>query len=222
MNILVVGSKEQANIIKEKISGEHKLLFAGFMSESHLEKAHVVFDFNLDASPENLEQYVNYPDMVVFLNSVNFGLAEQAIYQDEVQCNLFGFNGHPTFIERDLIEVSMYNPEDNRTDLEKAMEDLGFEYQLVDDRVGMVTPRIIAMIINEAYYTVLEGTASRDDIDLGMKLGTNYPMGPFEWANKWGITNVYEVLEALYEDTKEERYKICPLLKKEYLHAMAN
>lgn len=219
MNILVVGSKEQANIIKEKVKGDHEVRFAGFLSEALLEKAHVVFDFNVDASPDNLEQYVNYPGMSVFLNAVNFSLAEQAIYQDAVQCDLFGFNGHPTFIERDLMEVSMYRPED-KMDLEKALKGMGLEYQLVDDRVGMVTPRIIAMIINEAYYTVMEGTANRDDIDLGMKLGTNYPMGPFEWAEKWGIINVYEVLEALFEDTKDERYKICPLLKKEYLYFM--
>ena len=81
----------------------------------------------------------------------------------------------------------------------------------------MVTPRIIFMIINEAYYTVQEGTATREDIDQGMKLGTNYPFGPFEWAEKIGLDNVYETLEAIYEDTKEERYKICPLLKREYL-----
>ncbi len=48
------------------------------------------------------------------------------------------------------------------------------------------------MIINEAFYTVMEGTATREDIDTGMKLGTNYPMGPFEWAVSWGITNIYE------------------------------
>ena len=58
-----------------------------------------------------------------------------------------------------------------------------------------------------------------EDIDQGMKLGTNYPHGPFEWCEKIGIRNVYELLEALYEDTKEERYKICPALKKAYLKA---
>ena len=219
MNIIVVGSKEQADLIKEKVKGDHKLLFSGFLSESHLEKADIVFDFNVEENPENVEQYINYPTMVVFLNSVTFSLAEQAVYQSKVECNLFGFNGHPTFIERDLLEVSMYHQEDSQV-LETVMNNLGLDHQLVDDRVGMVTPRIIAMIINEAYYTVMEGTASRDDIDLGMKLGTNYPMGPFEWVEKWGITNVYEVLEALFEDTKEERYKICPLLKKEYLRAL--
>jgi 3-hydroxybutyryl-CoA dehydrogenase len=73
------------------------------------------------------------------------------------------------------------------------------------------------MIINEAYYTVQEGTASREDIDLAMKLGTNYPYGPFEWCQRIGIKYIFELLTAVYEDTKDERYRICPLLKKEYL-----
>lgn len=219
MNIVVVGTKEQADLIKEKIRSNHNLLFAGFLSESHLEKADVVFDFGVEENSEYVEQYVNYPEMAVFLNAITFSLAEQAVYQSEVQCNLFGFNGHPTFIERELLEVSMYKNGD-KTYLEQLMKVLGLDMELVDDRVGMVTPRIIAMIINEAFYTVMEGTASKEDIDLGMKLGTNYSMGPFERADKWGIINVYEVLEALYEDTKDERYKICPSLKQEYLRAM--
>jgi 3-hydroxybutyryl-CoA dehydrogenase len=76
------------------------------------------------------------------------------------------------------------------------------------------------MIINEAFFTVQEGTASREDIDTGMKLGTAYPKGPFEWMNEVGIENVYLALEAIYNDTKDGRYKICPLLKKEYLQSL--
>jgi len=219
MNIIVVGSKDQADLIRSKIKGNHILLFSGFLSESHVEKADIVFDFSVDENPEALEQYSNYPEKAVFLNAVTFSLAEQAVYQSEIKCKLFGFNGHPTFIERAILEVSMYKGED-RNHLKSLMNELGLANEVVDDRVGMVTPRIIAMIINEAYYTVMEGTATREDIDLGMKLGTNYPMGPFEWVGKWGIHNVYEVLEALFEDTKDERYKICPLLKKEYLSVL--
>jgi 3-hydroxybutyryl-CoA dehydrogenase len=92
------------------------------------------------------------------------------------------------------------------------------DFVVVVDRVGLVTPRVICMIINEAFYTVQEGTASKKDIDIAMKLGTNYPLGPFEWAKKIGIENVYLVLDSVYKDTKDERYKICPLLKKEYLN----
>ncbi len=79
----------------------------------------------------------------------------------------------------------------------------------------MVTPRIICMIINEAYFAIEENVASRNDIDLAMKLGTNYPYGPFEWCDKIGIKNVYELLNAVQMYTKDDRYKICELLKKE-------
>jgi 3-hydroxybutyryl-CoA dehydrogenase len=75
------------------------------------------------------------------------------------------------------------------------------------------------MIINEAYLTVQEGTATREDIDIAMKLGTNYPYGPFEWCEKIGVQNVLAILNAAYADTKDERYKPSALLKKESLLA---
>jgi 3-hydroxybutyryl-CoA dehydrogenase len=81
----------------------------------------------------------------------------------------------------------------------------------------MIKPRVIFMIINEACYTLQEGTASIEDIDKSMKLGTNYPFGPFEWCDKIGVTHVFETLNAIYDDTRDERYKICPLLKHKYL-----
>jgi 3-hydroxybutyryl-CoA dehydrogenase len=114
------------------------------------------------------------------------------------------------------LEVSVLK-EDDTALLKRFCQQLNTEFLLVDDRVGMVTPRIICMIINEAYCTVQEGTASRADIDLAMKLGTNYPFGPFEWCARIGLKNVYELLEAIYEDSKDERYKISALMKKEYL-----
>jgi 3-hydroxybutyryl-CoA dehydrogenase len=73
------------------------------------------------------------------------------------------------------------------------------------------------MVINEAYYTLQEKTATTADIDLAMKLGTNYPYGPFEWAARIGLENIYQLLQAVYADTQDERYRICPLLKKTYL-----
>ena len=64
------------------------------------------------------------------------------------------------------------------------------------------------MIINEAYYTVQEGTASREDIDLGMKLGTNYPMGPFEWSQAWGLNNIYELLHMYPLINKQQKNNV--------------
>jgi len=125
----------------------------------------------------------------------------------------------PTFIDRSLGEVTSTNI-NSRSRLETALAQLNWELRWVESRVGMVTPRVIFMIINEAYYTLQEGTAGKEDINTGMRLGTAYPKGPFEWVEAIGIQNVYESLEAIYFDTKDERYKICPLLKTEYLKSI--
>ena len=129
---------------------------------------------------------------------------------------IFGFCGLPTLLNRRLLEVSLYHEAD-RAKLAETCAALGTDYRVVADRVGLVTPRVICQIINEACFTVQEGTATMQDVDLGMKLGTNYPHGPFAWANAIGVERVYAVLEALWHDTHDERYKVCPLLKRQAL-----
>jgi 3-hydroxybutyryl-CoA dehydrogenase len=155
-------------------------------------------------------------DAPVFVSAVKKNLAEAVHdYGEEPQCFLIGMNMLPGFIGRDLAEVSLFRNDEQK--LQNVMQQLGWKYRVVADRVGLITPRIICMIINEACYTLQEGTAKVADIDLSMKLGTNYPYGPFEWAEKIGIKDVYETLLAIYADTHDERYKICPLLKEKYL-----
>lgn len=218
MNILIIGQDHQVDELTQKLGEQHQYLFpeSGEPTEIEIEKADVVFDFSIEESPENLECYAQSQGLPVFVSAAKLCLAELVYMFGEMNCNLFGFNGLPTFLNREVLEVS-YLKKSEQEKLENVCKNLGTEIGIVDDRVGMVTPRIICMIINEAYFTVQEGTAGKEDIDQGMKLGTNYPFGPFEWADKIGVDNVYELLEAVYEDTKDERYKICPLLKKEHL-----
>lgn len=225
MKILAVGNERIIGEFKEKfVKGQagssHEFSFFGGegLSEEELEAAELVFDFTLDDEPENIEKYLSYEHLTVFCNLSRMSLAEIRYYNPEIDCTLVRFNGLPTFLNRPLLELSLMEPQDEKK-VAGICQALGTGYAVVADRVGMATPRIIGMIINEAYYTVQEGTASREDIDLGMKLGTNYPYGPFEWCRRIGIRYVYELLEALYEDTKDDRYKICPLLKREYMLA---
>ena len=215
MKILVVGSESDFNEFKIKFEKDHDLTH--FNSINHIDDLgayDAAFDFNVADQTEDFEVYKDSQGLRLFINTPKISLAELAYYQDEIKCHLFGFNGLPTFVNREILEVSSFN---NNELLYRTCEELKTDFEIVKDRVGMVTPRVIFMIINEAYYTVQEGTATREDIDKGMKLGTNYPYGPFEWVKKIGLQHVYETLEAIYEDTKEERYKICPLLKREYL-----
>ena len=76
-------------------------------------------------------------------------------------------------------------------------------------------PRTIAMIINEAYYALGEKLATRESIDLAMKNGVNYPIGPIEWGDKIGLHNVAQLLEELNTVTRDERYRLSTELKLE-------
>jgi 3-hydroxybutyryl-CoA dehydrogenase len=217
MRVLVVGNNSEFQEFEQKFGEGHELVHKiNHYTIESLEAFDIIFDFLISEEPEAFGFYEDAENINLFVNAPKITLAELAFFNDTSAINLFGFNGLPTFLNREVLEVSLLNEES--ADLLKSIcESLNTDFQLVDDRVGMVTPRIIFMIINEAFYTVQEGTATKEDIDQGMKLGTNYPFGPFEWAEKIGIDNIYELLEALYEDTKEERYKICPALKKSYL-----
>lgn len=219
MNILVIGEPVNRDECNAKFGDQHHYTLQQDHHEIELSLSgsDVVFDFCVDDDPFQVEAYADKPGISFFLNTAKISLTELSnLVNHQIKASVFGFNGLPTFLNRDVLEVSVLNKEDEKH-LQEICEALKTKYLVVNDRVGLVTPRIICMIINEAYYTVQEGTATREDIDLAMKLGTNYPYGPFEWCERIGIRHVYELLEAVYEDTHDERYKICPLLKKEYL-----
>lgn len=218
MNILVIGDKQNLKECSAKFGTLHTytLVTEHRDAEKFLHSDNLIFDFIIDEEPHQFEVYTD-KSTTAFLNATKISVGELAhSYGNKISSTLFGFNGLPTFLNRPLLEVSLWRKMDRKS-LEIICNKLSTEFTIVDDRVGLVTPRIISMIINEAYFTVQEGTATREDIDMAMKLGTNYPYGPFEWCQRIGIRHVYELLQAVYDDTKDERYKISPLLKKEYL-----
>lgn len=83
----------------------------------------------------------------------------------------------------------------------------------VKDVPGFLSPRVVSSIINEAYYGIAENLSSRDEIDTAMKLGTNYPHGPFEWAELIGKEKIAQLLFLL--NKIDHRYAPAPLLVKE-------
>lgn len=218
MKILVRGEKIITAELKQKLpNADVTEIQDTDFPQIDLSGYDVIFDLSIDEQASTLKYYAPLKNIPVFVGAVKIQLAAAAnLYGREILCTLIGINDLPTFINRSLAEVSLLDKTDEAT-LQQTMQKLGWDYKLVEDRVGMVTPRIIIMIINEACYTLQEGTASMQDIDTSMKLGTNYPFGPFEWADKIGIKHVYETLKAVYDDTHDERYKICPLLKTIYL-----
>lgn len=222
MNVLIVGNEHQHAECALRFGDSHTYTQVPDHRQAlqFLGDANVVLDFELALEPELMEIYQGYNGLVL-TDSTQISLHQlAAMVSIQVNFSLAGFCGWNTFISRLTWEVAVLNDQ-TREKLESIGETLGLKYTLVDDRVGLVMPRILSMIINEAYFTVQEGTATREDVDLAMKLGTNYPYGPFEWAQRIGLAEIYETLLAVFEDTGDPRYRISPLLKQEYLSLLA-
>jgi 3-hydroxybutyryl-CoA dehydrogenase len=220
MKILARGEKIRTAELQQKLAGADivwtiidNLSYAGV----NLTAYDMLFDLNFDEHQNALHHYAALKNKVVVVSAAKKSLAQAAHeYGKKLDCVLVGINALPSFINRSLAELSVLK-ESEYAQVEEAFAQLKWECKIVNDRVGMVTPRVVLMIINEACYTVQEGTANMKDIDTSMKLGTNYPFGPFEWGDRIGIKHVYETLDAVYQDTRDERYKICPLLRTLYL-----
>jgi 3-hydroxybutyryl-CoA dehydrogenase len=132
----------------------------------------------------------------------------------EVDTGFVRINGWPTFIDRTKIEGASLN-EDKKIEVEKILAAFGKEIEWLPDMPGFVSPRVVASIINEAYYALDEGVSSREEIDVAMKLGTNYPFGPFEWNKLIGANRIHDLLE--YLGKQQVRYQPARLLIKEAL-----
>ena len=138
----------------------------------------------------------------MFINSVENNLTETSP-------SFIRINAWPTFLKRKICETAVAN-EEQRAHAIEVFDVLAWSYQFVPDTKGMVSARVVAMIINEAYYTLEAGVSTKAEIDIAMKLGTNYPYGPFEWAEKIGLKNIYRLLTELSKTDK--RYLVSAAL----------
>lgn len=115
-----------------------------------------------------------------------------------------------------LVEVirGLATSDETFNTVSELIEKLEKEKSVSADYPGFIVNRILIPMINEAAFVLFEGVASAEDIDKGMKLGTNQPMGPLTLADFIGLDTCLAIMEVLYAGFKDPKYRPCPLLAK--------
>jgi 3-hydroxybutyryl-CoA dehydrogenase len=135
--------------------------------------------------------------------------------------NVIGWAALPPLADGKVIEVlsGLRTAPETVKAATEFLSSLGKQPVMVDDTFGGILPRIVANLANEAAFALTEQVASAEDIDLAMRLGTNYPHGPLEWADRIGLDQVIGIITALGEVYGTDKYRPAPFLRQ---LAMAN
>jgi 3-hydroxybutyryl-CoA dehydrogenase len=144
-------------------------------------------------------------EIPVFVNEVNGTLIDLPVGKCMIRINAW-----PGFLRYPVLELAA--GENDKKAAEKILDAIGWDYKWVADIPGLVTPRVISMIVNEACYAVNENVSSAQEIDIALKLGTSYPLGPFEWNKQIGSHRIIQLLDIL--SANDDRYQPAPDLKK--------
>lgn len=212
MTIAVLANEAQKQEWLSKPAGGATIVWANSLEQLMAADAHAYFDLLFEQERHDIRTLAAMT-APVFINAVVARLIDSehtAAGVEEAQ--LIRINAWPGFLQRELTEVVVADPFEESA-VREVFNALGWKYRLVPDVPGMISARIISAIVNEAYFTLQAGVSTRDEIDTAMKLGTNYPLGPFEWSRKIGLQNICALLTELGKTDK--RYQPCEELEKE-------
>ena len=204
MKVVILATNEQKREIEIKnVNHNASLIFINTIGEiEQLKDFNAIFLLKNELSNMLLKEYSGKP---VFIHSVVDTLIDK-----KLTSNYSRINAWPGFLKRPTWEIAA----NDEVAAGSVLKELGWNMVFVKDEPGLVAARVISMIINEAYFALEEKVSTIKEIDLAMKLGTNYPAGPFEWKEIIGIQNIYSLLQRLSETDK--RYLPAPLLHEEY------
>lgn len=191
---LLADENQFAELMKYGISPDLEII--RISEPAIVEEADIYMDLLFDNKPERIQAWAMVAAPLLFIGAVE--------YLVEIPGQPFVLiNNWPGFIEREIMEAG--GPEELKEKAAALAILLNRRLEWVNPVPGLVAARVVSMIINEAFLAIEEGVTDEASIDVAMKLGTNYPYGPFEWSQKIGVSRIDRLLTLLAE--KEERYR---------------
>lgn len=180
-------------------------------------------DLVIEAAPEDyaikkdlFEQLsrVTRPETILASNTSSISLTQLGAVTSKPE-KVIGMHFMNPPVVMQLVEIvrGLVTAEETLTTVDSLAKKMGKTTILAKDYAGFIVNRILLPMINEAIYALYEGVGGVEDIDQGMKLGTNQPMGPLALADLIGLDTCLAVLERLHHGLGDDKYRPCPLLR---------
>jgi 3-hydroxybutyryl-CoA dehydrogenase len=209
---------------KGKITTEEKSAVAGrFTCTGNIESLSET-DVIFEAIFENLEAKKDYyskvdtvckPETIFATNTSSLSITEIASATKRSDRFIGTHFFYPVPVMKLLEIIRGYDTSDETYRLIASLgEAIGKTTITVNEAPLFCVNRILVPMMNEAMFVLQEGIATREDIDIGMKLGTNHPIGPLALADLVGLDTLLIVMESLYNETRDSKYRPCTLLVK--------
>jgi 3-hydroxybutyryl-CoA dehydrogenase len=206
MRLVVLANDSQVGeLINDRSNSHVDVTLIKEVQESADKNGDALIDLLFDGSKDRIDLLKQFFGGIVIVNSVVDTL-------QKMDAPFTRINGWAGFLRGPAVEAST-NDESAKNSVQNVFSSLGKQVEWLPDTPGFVTARVIAMIINEAWFALDENVSTREQIDAAMRLGTNYPHGPFEWCEKIGLRNVYALLNELAKI--DRRYQPNALLTKQ-------
>lgn len=208
---------------KQKIPDSAKTVALASITTTTDMKALAGADFIIEAATENLGlkqtilkevEAIAAPSCIIATNTSSVSVTKLAatLARPDRFIGMHFFNPVPIM---SLVEIirAVQTSEATFTETEALARRVGKTPIGVKNAPGFVVNRILCPMINEAIFVLQEGLASREEIDAGMKLGANHPIGPLALADLIGLDTMLAVMNVFYADFRDPKYRPAPLLQ---------